>query len=190
VAENGDQGLLNEPAGLKIVVRAGTTTTIEVHGEWDLAGLPAIRQAISRVMDDRAECIVLDLSQVEFMDSTGLHAAIELTQRAAAQNQRLVIIPGPGPVQRMFEITGLLEKLPFVEKRPNGAANGARAARPHGAQRGAVVSGAFSPPNRGAGRLHQTAGVAPTSVSPPPAPRSYRAPPAGSRRTPGAESRP
>jgi anti-anti-sigma factor len=186
VPANRDPGSLNEPASLKIVVREGTTTTIEVHGEWDLAGLPSIRQAISRVMDGRAECIVLDLSQVEFMDSTGLHAAIELTQRAAAQNKRLVIIPGPGPVQRMFEITGLLEKLPFIEKPPNGS----RLARPHGAKSGAAVSGAFSPPASDAGRLRQAAGVAPASASPRRRPHSHHVPPPEPRRSPGAGSRP
>ena len=184
---NRDPGSLNEPAGLRIVLRRqGTTTAIEVHGDWDLAGLPSIRQAISRVMDDRPEYIVLDLSQVGFMDSTGLRAAIELTQRSAAQNTRLVIIPGPRPVQRMFEITGLLEKLPFIEKRPNGS----RVARPHSAQSGAARSDAFSPPTSGAGRLHHAAGAAPSSASPPPRAHSHHAPSAKPRRRPAAGSRP
>jgi anti-anti-sigma factor len=187
VAANGDPGLPNEPEGLNIVVRReGTTTAIEVHGEWDLAGLPSIRQAISWVMDDLPECIVLDLSQVEFMDSTGLHAAIELTRRSAAQHKRLVIIPGPGPVERMFEITGLREKLPFVEKPPNGS----RVARRHTAQSRAAGSDAFSAPTSGAGRLHQAAGVAPRSGSAPPGPHSHRAPSAKPRRRPRPGSRP
>lgn len=186
VAANRDPGSLNEPEGLEIVVRReGTTTAIDVHGEGDLAGLASIRQPISRVMDDLPECIVLDLGQVEFMDSTGLHAAIELTKRSAAQNKRLVIIPGPGPVQRMFEITGLLEKLPFIDNQPNGS----RVARPHSAQRGAAGSGAFSPPTSDAGRLHQAAGVAPNRASLP-RPHSHHAPSAKRRRRPGPGSRP
>lgn len=67
----------------------------------------------STVFPERA---VLDLSRLGFSDSSGLHATIEPSERSAAQNTRLVIIPRL--VQRMFEITGLLEMLPFVEEPP------------------------------------------------------------------------
>ena len=60
------------------------------------------------------ECVVLDLSSVSFIDSTGLHATIELHQRCAHCNIRLVIIPGPPAVQRPFEICQLTEILPFL----------------------------------------------------------------------------
>jgi anti-sigma B factor antagonist len=187
VAANRDPRSLNEPDGLEIVVRReGTTTAIEVHGEWDLAGLASIRQAISWVMDDLPECIVLDLSQVGFMDSTGLHAAIELTRRSAAQNKRLVIIPGPEPVQRMFEVTGLREQLPFIDEPPSGS----RVARPHRAQSGTAGSGAFSPPTSGAGRLHQAAGVAPRSASARPGAHSHHARSPKPRRRLGPGDRP
>jgi anti-sigma B factor antagonist len=187
VAANRDPGSVNEPEGLEIVVRRkGAAAAIELQGEWDVAGLASVRQAISTVIDDVPECIVLDLSRVGFMDSTGLHAAIELTRRSTAQNIRLAVIPGPGPVQRMFEITGLLEKLPLVEQGPNGS----RAAGSHRAQTGAAGSGAFSPPTTGAGRLHRAAAVAPRSASSPPIPRSRLAPSPGPRRRPGARSRP
>ena len=187
MAANRDPGFPNDPDSLNIVVRRdGTTTAIEVHGEWDLAGLASIRQAIAWVMDDLPECIVLDLSQVRFMDSTGLHAALELAQRTAAANKRLVMIPGPAPVDRMFEVTGLREELPFIETPPNGT----RVARRHSGQSRAVGSGAFSPPTNGAGRLHQAAGAAPRSASPPPGPHSHRAPSARPRRRPRPGSRP
>jgi anti-anti-sigma factor len=187
VAANRDPGSLNEPEGLESVVRReGTTTAIEVHREWDLAGLASIRQAISRVVDDVPECIVLDLSRVGFMDATGLQAAIELTNRTAAQNKRLVIIPGPARVQRVFEVTGLLEKLPFIEKRPSWS----RVARRHGAQSGAAGSRALLSPTRGAGRPPRAPGFARSSSSQASRARPHHAPSARPRRSPGAGSRP
>jgi anti-anti-sigma factor len=85
-----DPGSLSDPGCLTIVVcDKGTTTTIELHRECDLAGLPSVRQAISRAFEAVPACIVLDLSQLGFIDSTGLHATIELTDRSAAQNTRL-----------------------------------------------------------------------------------------------------
>lgn len=120
MAANRDPGAPTDQEGLKIIVRQhGTTTAIQLHGEWDLAGLPSICRAISKVMESAPECVVLDLSQLEFIDSSGLHATTELTEHAAAQNTRLLIVPGSAPVQRLFEITGLLDRLPFVDKRPN-----------------------------------------------------------------------
>jgi anti-anti-sigma factor len=187
VAADRFPGCPNDPERLKIVVREQpTTTAIELHGEFDLAGLPSIHEAISRVLGDGPECIVLDLSRLAFIDSTGLHATLELTNRSAAQNTRLVIIPGPRSVQRLFEITGLLERLPFIDQRPNGP----RDAKSHFAQSGAAGSDAFWPPTRGAGRLHEPTGAAPSGLSLPRRPHSPHAPSAKGQRRPGAGGRP
>jgi anti-anti-sigma factor len=138
----------HDPDGLNILVREqGTTTAIELRGEWDLAAVPSINEAISGVLDAVPQCVVLDLSRLGFIDSSGLHAAIELARRSAAQNTRLVIIPAPGPVQRTFEITALLARLPFIDKRPNSAS----VARLHPAESGSARPGAFSPPTSGTG---------------------------------------
>ena len=84
------------------------------RGEWDLAQEPATRKAIQTALERRPECVVLDLSQLSFIDSTGIHAVVELHTRAAQQNIHLVIIPGPRGVQRPFEICGLTDRLPFL----------------------------------------------------------------------------
>jgi anti-anti-sigma factor len=104
-----------------VVREQGTTTTIELQGECDLAGLQSMRHAISRVVEAVPECVVLDLSGLDYIDSCGLHATVELTRRSAAQNTRLVIIPGPRTVQWVFEVTGLLERLPFIDERSNAS---------------------------------------------------------------------
>jgi anti-sigma B factor antagonist len=128
VAANPEPGPLNDPPGLNIVIRQeGAATAIELHGEWDLAGLPSIRQAMTSAPDNVPETLVLDLSRLEFIDSSGVHATTELAERAAAQHTRLLIIPGSGPAQRIFEITGLLDRLPFIDKWPTGP----RVAGPH-----------------------------------------------------------
>ena len=183
---NRDLSSPNDLECLTVVVREeGTTAVIELHGEWDLAGLPSIRQAIARVMYGMPDCIVLDLSRLGFIDSSGMHAAIELTKRASAQNTRLLIVPGPEAVQRMFEIAGLLERLPFIEKRPNGR----RVARPRRGHSGAAGTGAFSPPTDGAGRLLQTAGAAPGGLWSPPRSQSHHAPFSKRRRRPATGRR-
>jgi anti-sigma B factor antagonist len=119
---NPGPGPLDDLVGLKIVVHEqGATIAIELHGEWDLAGLPSVRQTFSRVLGGAHDCVVLDLSRLAFIDSSGLHATVELSVRLADTNRRLVIIPGPAPVQRLFEITGLLAGLPFLDERTQSA---------------------------------------------------------------------
>jgi hypothetical protein len=53
-------------------------------------------------------------TSTSFIDSSGLHITIELHKRSTRQNIRLVIIPGLRAVQRLVEICGLTETLPFA----------------------------------------------------------------------------
>jgi anti-anti-sigma factor len=97
-----------------LVTECGTTTTISLTGEWDLAQQPAARDAIRSVLRRCPEVVVFDLSRLSFIDSSGLHDMLELDRRARHQNIRLVIIPGCRRVQRLFEICQLLDVLPFI----------------------------------------------------------------------------
>lgn len=103
------------PSRLAITVSAhGTTTTIALAGEWDLAEQQSTRRAIRNALRRSPECLVLDLSQLTFIDSSGIHVMLELQRRSTQQNVRLVIVPGPRAVQCPFEILGLTDLLPFL----------------------------------------------------------------------------
>jgi anti-anti-sigma factor len=103
---------------LRIVVgEQGTTSTIELEGECDLNGQEPFRNAIRAVLNRRPECLVLDFSRLGFIDSTGVQVAVELTERAAGESFRLVLVPGPRAVQHVFEICGLTSLLPFIPMR-------------------------------------------------------------------------
>jgi anti-anti-sigma factor len=131
------------PAQLGIAISAqGTTTTISLWGEWDLAQKPAMRSVINDVLERAPDCVVLDLSGLSFTDSTGVHGILELRKRATQQQAHLVIVPGPRAVQRIFEITGLTEVLPFLPTQPGTKAEKLRSA-PH---RASGTGGALSPP--------------------------------------------
>lgn len=101
--------------GLRIAVSAlGTTSTIGPEGEWDLAGKRAAAQALATTLKQNPKQLVLDLSRLTFMDSSGVHAAIQLAERSRAEKFGLAIIPGPRAVQRIFDICHLTESLPFT----------------------------------------------------------------------------
>ena len=102
--------------GLRVVVsQLGTTTTIGLEGEWDLAVRDATRAAVGKERARRPDCLVLDLSRLNFMDTSGVHGVIDLERCSAELNIRLSIIPGPRAVQRMFEICQITGRLPFTE---------------------------------------------------------------------------
>ena len=54
--------------------------------------------------------MILDLSRVSFIDSSGLRAVLSASNRLEAANGRLVVQGMSGAVERVFEITGLLER--------------------------------------------------------------------------------
>lgn len=88
--------------GLSIVVsRWGTTTALELEGEWDLAAREAAEAAATRALARGPECLVLDLSRVSFIDVSGVRVVTELARRSMAERVHLAIVPGPRAVQRI-----------------------------------------------------------------------------------------
>jgi anti-anti-sigma factor len=59
--------------------------------------------------------IVLDLRDTTFIDSTGLHVILQEYAAVMADGSELSIVPGPPAVQRIFDVTGLSGRLPFVD---------------------------------------------------------------------------
>jgi anti-anti-sigma factor len=102
-------------AGLRIVVsQRGTTVSVELEGECDLAARDALRDTINAVLARDPGRVVLDLSRLSFIDSSGIHLVVELAQRSEPRQVHLVIFPGPRAVQRPFELCGLGQRLPFI----------------------------------------------------------------------------
>jgi anti-anti-sigma factor len=103
------------PCPLRIATaQQGTTSTIELEGEWDIAQFGATRDAVAQALRRRPECLVIDLSRLSFIDSTGIRVLIETHKRCTEQETRLVIIPGRHAVQRVFEVCQLIDSLPFA----------------------------------------------------------------------------
>ena len=68
-----------------------------------------------------AQCgVEVDLTRVEFIDSAGLNAILGVRSLCKEHMCELRLTPGTRPVQRLFEITRLLDRLPFGESRRAG----------------------------------------------------------------------
>ena len=79
-------------------------------GEVDVASSPALRAKIAELLDGGADRIVLDLSEMTFIDSSGLGVLVGALKRVRELDRHdLVLIGLQGPPRRVFEITGLTE---------------------------------------------------------------------------------
>jgi anti-sigma B factor antagonist len=94
---------------------AGDVTHVVLFGEFDLAGIEHFEAALATAEARAPGVLLVDLSGLEFMDSSGLRALVMADQRAREAGRRLAIVPGPPPVRRVFEITQLDERLDLVE---------------------------------------------------------------------------
>jgi anti-anti-sigma factor len=105
----------DDPIDLRIAVsEQGTTSTLEFEGEWGLAEKDASYAAVEQALQRGPECVVLDLSRVSFIDSSGIHVVVRAAKRCAEREIHIVIIPGPPHVHRVFEICQLTDRLPFA----------------------------------------------------------------------------
>jgi anti-sigma B factor antagonist len=84
-------------------------------GELDLSTVAKVQEELRRVEASAPPTLVLDLSKLTFLDSTGLRCIVTADERARDGGRRIVIVRGPDSVQRVFSITRLEERLEMVD---------------------------------------------------------------------------
>jgi anti-anti-sigma factor len=89
---------------------------VEVSGELDLSSALVFEEALRRVEDDvQPQLLVLDLRSLKFMDSTGLRLILSAHARAVNQDRKLAIVEGGAAIQRIFRLTGVVDRLNMVD---------------------------------------------------------------------------
>jgi len=84
-------------------------------GEFDMSTADKLDDAVRAAEATDAKRIIIDLTEVTFMDSTGLKVLLEAAARARANSNRLRLIRGRRRVQRVFELTKTEDFLPFLD---------------------------------------------------------------------------
>ncbi len=103
---------MDVPLRIDTISRHGSLVLV-VAGELDIATSPRLDEALARALATDAASIVIDLSAVSFIDSTGLHVLIRYT-RAPAGRARVSLTRPSAQARRLFELSGMLDHLPFV----------------------------------------------------------------------------
>jgi len=94
-------------------IELGAETLVEVSGELDLASAPALQAALAEIEYSSIQRLLLDLSDLSFIDASGLRAVVGLHATCREHVVALTIMRGPRSVQRVFELTQTDLLLPF-----------------------------------------------------------------------------
>lgn len=90
----------------------GEALIYRLRGSLDVATSPSVRAALVEAASNGSNKIVVDLTKVEFLDSTGLGALIGAHRRALEQGGSVSLVTSEGPISRLLNITGLLRVFP------------------------------------------------------------------------------
>ena len=96
----------------------GSVFRIALRGELDVSTAPRFNAALSDPRARRCRMLLIDLSELTFMDSTGLSAVLVGEMHARTNGQRYTIVQGPRHVQELFRLTGVDHFLEVVESAP------------------------------------------------------------------------
>lgn len=113
-------GVLCRRVSAIIVTREGAIDVVVVTGEYDLANVGALNDALNTVLSDETTSCLLDLSGVTFMDSSVIHALVRWSKEAqVSEREALAIMVGGSETTaaRVLGLVGLLERLPIFATR-------------------------------------------------------------------------
>ena len=106
------EGLKSSASTVAFAVHGeGDVAVLTLSGELDLSNVEALRNDLQTAMTDEPARLVFDLSQLDFIDSSGLALLLEASRGAPSVEVRA---PSPA-VRRLLEVTGLTRTLPVVE---------------------------------------------------------------------------
>jgi anti-sigma B factor antagonist len=93
----------------------GETLVLALRGELDLGSTSVLERELYDSASERYGHILLDLSQLDFLDSRGLVALMQAQREAEARHKGFSLRPGAFQVQRLFEVTGLSKHFIFED---------------------------------------------------------------------------
>lgn len=96
------------------------TLTVRLHGELDIYSAGELYNSL-RESEPGCTDVVVDLSDLVFIDCAGLHQIVEAGKRAQARGCTLTLIDGPPAIRRLFALTGLASAFQFRTLANEGA---------------------------------------------------------------------
>jgi anti-anti-sigma factor len=95
---------------------------VAVQGEVDVAAVPMLVAALDDAIRDSTGAFVIDLCDVEFLDSSGLSSILRARALLGRDDRALAVVCPPGPVRRLFEVAAVADLLFLYDSREEAAA--------------------------------------------------------------------
>jgi len=95
--------------------RSARRRVLELRGELDVAASTSILKQLIQLDLRRGERLVLDLRDVDFIDSTGIRLLFQARSHAERAGAAFTVVAGPPPVMRVLRLVGLDEQLDIVD---------------------------------------------------------------------------
>jgi anti-sigma B factor antagonist len=109
-----------EPSQFEVSAeRFGPDALVAVQGELDIATLPELERAVTRMRAQGLERLVIDLRGVEFLDSMSIELLLRLHGELTGTGADLVVVRGPRAVDRIFDLMELDRVLTLVDEPPD-----------------------------------------------------------------------
>lgn len=89
----------------------GRAQIVAVSGELDLAAASSLEEELDRALGSGSPVIVIDLKELDFIDSTGLSVLVRAHQRAQEGGLELGLVNPGAQVERLLSLTGLASRL-------------------------------------------------------------------------------
>ena len=90
---------------------------VAIRGEYDLADEARTDLALDFVVGLEIPNVLIDLSRCEFIDATGMRMLLRGQERVHRSGARIAVAGPPAQVRRVFELTGITERLTLYGSR-------------------------------------------------------------------------
>jgi anti-sigma B factor antagonist len=93
----------------------GDRTILEVGGEVDVYTAPKLRERLVELVGEGHYKIIVDMTKVEFLDSTGLGVLVGGLKRVRSHDGTLALVCNQERILKIFRITGLTKVFPMFD---------------------------------------------------------------------------
>jgi anti-sigma B factor antagonist len=94
-----------------------------VRGEVDIETAPEVTAALDAAIRETSGALVVDLSDVAFLDSSGVNVLLRARAVLGREERVLVVVCPPGAARRVFEVAGIADLLELYDSREQAAAS-------------------------------------------------------------------